>query len=125
MAVGILDVKIKFRLGQRTLTLDYRRVPFRGWGELKQTTTFTQRTLFTALNDYDLDAITALIWLERKQRERSLRYMDVYQELATADDDQDFELLDLVMNGKSLNGDEEIGGEADGVAGQDPTVGSS
>lgn len=124
MAVGVLDVKLKFRLGQRVLTLDYRRVPFTAWGELKQATTFTQRTLITALSDFDLDAITALIWLERKQRERKLRYLDVYQDLQSSDEDAEFELVDIIMNGKSATGDtgdDDSGGEA----GQDPTAGSS
>lgn len=119
MAVGVINCKIKFRLGQRHLTLDYRKVPFQAWGELKQATTFTQRTLVNALSDFDLDAITALIWLERKQRERRLRYLDVYQELQSATSDEEYELIDLVINGKSTAGE-----PTDEDEPEDPTAGS-
>jgi hypothetical protein len=121
MAVGVVDVKIKFKLGNRELTLDYRRVPFMKWSELKQTTTFTQRTLMTALDNLDLDAIVALVWLERTQRERRLSFADVYQEFQSADNDEDFEITDVIVKGKSVYGndlsDSEIEGEADPTAG--------
>lgn len=122
MAVGVLDVKMVFKLGARTLTLDFRKIPFMAWGELKQATGFTQRTLIKALDDMDLDAVVAVIWLERKQRERKLRYVEVYQELQSAESDEDFEMLDMILKGRSLSGepaDDEDQGE-DG----DPTAGS-
>lgn len=124
MAVGVVDTKIKFKLGARELTLDYRRVPFMKWGELKQTTTFTQKTLVSALFELDLDAIVALIWLERTQRERKLSYLDVHQELSNANggDDEDFEVLDLIIKGKSVNGNDTSDLEIEG--GVDPTGGS-
>jgi hypothetical protein len=124
MAVGVVDTKIKFKLGARELTLDYRRVPFMKWSELKQTTTFTQKTLVSALFELDLDAIVALIWLERTQRERKLSYLDVHQELSNANggDDEDFEVLDLIIKGKSVNGNDTSDLEIEG--GVDPTGGS-
>lgn len=124
MAVGVVDTKIKFKLGARELTLDYRRVPFMKWGELKQATTFTQKTLVSALFELDLDAIVALIWLERTQRERKLSYLDVHQELSNANggDDEDFEVLDLIIKGKSVNGNDTSDLEIEG--GVDPTGGS-
>lgn len=120
MATGVIDVKVKFKLGNRELTLDFRRVPFMKWSELKQATTFTQRTLMTALDALDLDAIAALIWLERTQRERRLNYLDVHQELANATEDEDFEVTDMIIKGKSVFGNDtrEIEVEAD------PTNGS-
>jgi len=124
MAVGVTDTKIQFKLGNRELTLDYRRVPFMKWSELKQTTTFTQRTLVTALSELDLDAIVALIWLERTQRERKLSYLDVYQEMANSDggDHEDFEITDMIIKGKSVNGNDTSNLEIEGEV--DPTVGS-
>lgn len=120
MAVGVIDTKVRFKLGNRELTLDYRRVPFMKWGELKQTTTFTQRTLMSALDNLDLDAIVALVWLERTQRERKLSFFDVYQEFQSATDDEDFEITDVIIKGKSVFGNDtrEVEGELD------PTEGS-
>lgn len=120
MAVGVVDTKIKFKWGNRELTLDYRRVPRVKWTELKQATTFTQITLVTALTQGDLDAVDALIWLERTQRERRLPFLDVSQELA--DNDEDFEVLDLIIKGKSVNGNDTSDLENEGEA--DPTSGS-
>lgn len=119
MAIGVLNVKIKFRLGARTLTMDYRKLPFQAWGELKAATSFTQRTLIAALDQLDLDAFAAVIWLERKQRERKLRYLDVYQELSAPDYNTEFEMLDVVLNDRSLSGGTDEADE-DG----DPTEGS-
>lgn len=118
MAVGVVDVKIRFKLDTRELTLDYRRVPGMKWSELKQATTFTQRTLMTAIEALDLDAIAALIWLERTQRERKLPFVDVYQEMQNSD--SDFEITDVIVKGRSVYGNDvsEIEGEAD------PTDGS-
>jgi hypothetical protein len=120
MAVGVVDIKIRFKLGTRELTLDFRKVPFMKWSELKQTTTFTQRTLVSALDALDLDAIVALIWLERTQRERKLTYLDVYQEFQSATDDEDFEITDVIVKGRSVYGNDtrEVEGELD------PTDGS-
>lgn len=122
MAVGVVDTKIRFKLGTRELTLDYRRVPFMKWSELKQVTKFTQRTLMKALDDLDLDAIVALIWLERTQRERKLNFVDVYQELQTADDDADFDITDVIIKGKSVFGNDTSNLEVEGEL--DPTDGS-
>lgn len=119
MAVGVIDTKLKFKLGARELTLDYRKVPFMAWAQLKQATTFTQRTLVTALDNLDLDAIVALIWLERTQRERRLAYTDVLQELMNADEDEDFEVTDVIIKGKSVFGNDTrtVEGEVDPTSG--------
>lgn len=122
MAVGVIDMKIRFKLGARELTLDYRRVPFMKWAELKQVTGFVQRTLMTALDNLDLDAIVAVIWLERVQRERKLNFADVRQELMNAESDEDFEVTDVIVKGKSVFGNDTRDLEVDGEL--DPTGGS-
>lgn len=120
MAVGVLKGQIKFKLGARNLTLDYRKVPFQAWGELKQAAGFTQKTFAAALLEFDLDAVVGLIWLERKQRERKLRFLDVYQELQADDADEEFELVDIIFNGTSLSGQKPVDAEEEA----DPTAGS-
>ncbi len=104
-AVGVSDVVIKFKLGERQLKLDYRKIPFTKWSELKRSVDFTQRTLVSALDELDVEAIAALIWLERCQRERRLSYMDVVSEINNAEGDApEFEVTDLIIKGKSLMG---------------------
>ena len=124
MAVGVIDTKIKFKLGDRELTLDYRRVPFSAWSQLKQATKFTQRTLVEALDAFDLDAIVGLIWLERTQRQRRLNYIDVFQELQNADHDEEFEVIDLIIKGRSVFGRDTRETDGDGEVDPDPTNGS-
>lgn len=120
---GVADVKIRFRLGERKLTLDYGKVPFSAWPQLKQATGFTQRTMVDAIiNESDLEAIVALIWLERKQRERKLRYLDVYHELEASDSDEDFEIINLSIDGRLIGDTEDEDGESDD---EDPTGGGT
>lgn len=121
MAVGVPDVQIKFQLGARKLQLDYRKVPLMGWSELKQAVSFTPQTLLAAIGNFDMEAVVALVWLERKQRERKLRYHDVYSELQSQETDEDFEILDLRKGGKSLIGEPDDDQGED----EDPTGGSS
>lgn len=121
MAVGVLDATIKFTLNGRKKTLDFRQVPFKVWPALKSSTGFTQRTLVDALISQDVEAIVALIWLERTQRERRLRYIDVYQEIEASDTDDDIDIYQLIVEGRKF-GEDEPAGEGDG---EDPTTGSS
>lgn len=121
MAVGVVEATIKFRLNGRRKTLDFRQVPFKAWPALKGATGFTQRTLIDALIAQDVEAIVALIWLERAQRERRLRYIDVYQEIESNDDDDDIEIYQLIVEGRKFGEDE----PGDGDTAEDPTTGSS
>lgn len=121
MAVGVAKARLAFTLDARRLTLDYRKVPFSAWSELKRATGFTQSTLVHALGEADLDAVVAVIWLERKQRERKLRYADVYREMEQADDDVDFEIVKLVIDGRVIIDDESDDDESDDD--EDPTAG--
>lgn len=123
MAIGVSNTQIRFRVGARTLTLDYRRVPFSSWAELKKATGFTQATLMDALGQADTEAVVGLVWLERRQRERKLRYIDVYTEVDQGDSDDEMEILRIVVNGRTYydetTGDDPASGEE-----EDPTGGS-
>lgn len=132
MATGILDCQIEFTLGTRKLVCDYGNVQFTAWGELKRTTGFTQKTLLQALAEVDLDATAALIWLERKQRERKVRIDDVYDAMQSSQDK--ILITQITIDGKDyLDGDSDEDDEdvaaavddeddADPVAPMGPTV---
>lgn len=125
MAVGVVKATIKFTLNGKKKTLDFRQVPFKAWPALKNSTGFTQRTLLDALMAQDVEAIVALIWLERVQREKRLRYLDVYQEVESSDDDDDIDVYQLIIDGRKF-GDDEPGDDTDADEGdEDPTTGSS
>ena len=103
-AIGVTDTVIRFKLGNRDLQLDFRKIPFMKWSQLKQIG-FTQRTLVSALQDLDVEAVASLIWLERCQRERKLEYSDVISEINNFEGEApEFEIIDLVIRGKSLMG---------------------
>jgi hypothetical protein len=124
MAVGVVKATIKFTLNGRKKTLDFRQVPFKVWPALKAANGFTQRTLVDALIAQDVEAIVALIWLERTQRERKLRYIDVFQEIESSDDDDDIEVYQLIVEGRKF-GDDEPDTDDEDAEGEDPTTGSS
>lgn len=124
MAVGVVKATIKFTLNGKKKVLDFRRVPFKVWPALKNATGFTQRSLIDALIAQDVEAIVALIWLERTQRERKLRYLDVFQEVESSDDDDDIEVYQLIVEGRKF-GDDEPEGDGDDDADEDPITGSS
>jgi hypothetical protein len=117
MAVGVGKVKAYFRLGDRNLVLDYRKVPANGWRAIKSTTGFTQSTLIKAVLEADIDAVVALVYLERVQRERNLNYLTVQNELDAAD--TEFEFQALSANGNTIG---EIPGDDPG---EDPTTAQS
>lgn len=99
------DVVFRFTVNGREKKLEYQQVPLRAWSELKQAIEFTPQTLISALGDQDVEAIVALIWLERKQRERALGYRQVMREVS--DDPPDVEIVGLVVNGNVIIGDED------------------
>lgn len=110
------DVAVVFKLDSRELTCHYRKVPMSAWGELKRALNYTPLTLMTALGDWDLDAIAALVWLERTQRERKLAFRDVRDEVLSGG--HEWEPVDVIREGKTSTG-EPVEPEAD------PTTGSS
>ncbi|MGH3942622.1 MAG: hypothetical protein ACRDTG_29165 [Pseudonocardiaceae bacterium] len=119
MPIGVADTTIRFRIDDRRLTLDYRKVPFSAWGELKAAVGFTQSTLVKALGDSDLDAVVALVWLERKQRERKLRFVELYHDLQHTEEHQDIEITEIVIAGRSYGDTETDADEEE----SDPTGG--
>ena len=93
------DVVLIFKLNDERKELNYRKLPFSAWQELKSSLGFTPMTLMDAVGQYDLEGIGALIWLERKQRERSLRWNEIRRELER--DDVTFESVGVIVDGVS------------------------
>lgn len=103
MAAGVLDIIIKFKIGAREKSLSYRKIPMWAWKELYDATKITQTTLPSEIGQFNPDAIAALFWLERKQRERRLTFADVRQEvLRYSADWEELELTDIIADGKSM-----------------------
>lgn len=102
MGIGVSKTTIVFRLDGERRTLDFQRVPFRAWPELKKATGFTQSSLIQAMAQSDVEAAVALVWLQRVQRDRKLRYVEVYQEYEDNDSAVDLELLELHSDGKKI-----------------------
>lgn len=113
MAVGVGKAKAYFRLGDRNLVLDYRKVPAGAWRAVKSIGGFTQSTLMRELLQGDLDAVVSVVYLERSQRERNLQYITVQNELDDADTEFEFQALDI--NGTVV-------GEVPGAEEPDPTT---
>ena len=113
------DIVLVFKLNDERKELHYRKVPFSAWSELKQQLGFTAGTLIGALGTVDLEAIGAVIWLERKQHERSLRWTDVRGSLER--DEYDFEAVDVITDGESMNGEDDDPAPPEEDAEPDPT----
>lgn len=124
MAVGIPDVTIVFKLGERQRTLVYRKVPVAAWRQLKALQGHTPLKLFSAVVDADIDAIYALIWLERCQRERELNFPTVLQELDKSNDE--FEIIYAEARGTPIIDNREDSGVSAAATEveEDPTAGS-
>lgn len=99
------DLVVVFKLNGETRRLDYRKVPFSAWSELKAQLKFTPMSLLRAVQEFDLEAFGAIIWLERKQLERKLGWPEVRRELERGD--CDFEPVDAIVDGVSTVGDDE------------------
>ena len=111
------DVQLVFRFNGKRKVLNYRKLPFSVWSELKAQLAFTPFSLIDAAQSYDLEALGAIIWLERKQLERALRWPEVRR--ALEHDDVDFEFVDAIVNGEAAVGEED---EAAAEAQADPTT---
>jgi hypothetical protein len=97
------DIVFVFDLNGERKRLEYRKLPFSAWSELKASLGFTPTTLVEAMRDYDLEAFGAIIWLERKQRERMLRWVEIRRELER--NDVDLEAVDVIVDGVSTLAD--------------------
>lgn len=106
------DVRIIFEFDGKRRELNYKKLPLSAWSELKQATGFSPRTLLDAVGDFDVEAVVGAIWLERKQRERRLKYAQAYQDLSDKWGEVEFDVHDVVVEGRSLLGPEEANGEA-------------
>jgi len=87
------NIVIDFRVDGEDKSLSYRKVPFSAWSELKRDLKFTPLTLSNAMGEFDVEAFAAIIWLERRQHERSLSWASVRSQLQK--NLLDFEIVDL------------------------------
>lgn len=104
----IPDVQVVFVCNGQRKVLDYRAVPFSAWREVK-TVGFTPVSLGEAIGDFDVEAFAALIYLERKQRERKLTWQQFVRELddRVPDVDMDAE-FDVIVDGVSQVSGEKV-----------------
>jgi hypothetical protein len=115
MASLVPDIVLIFKTGEERRELHYKRLPFTAWQELKANLGFTPLSLISGIGEFDLEAVGAVIWLERKQGDRKLRWSEVRRELES--DEIEFEFLVGLEDGKVIFGDEE---EAEAEAAHEP-----
>lgn len=96
MASLVPDISILFKTNGEEKRLDFQRVPFSAWSELKRDLHFTPKTLPEAMAEFDLEAFGAVIWLERRQTERTLSWASVRQQLDKGA--FDFEILEVLVD---------------------------
>ena len=95
------DINIQFRLNGEVKTLRFKDLPFSAWSDLKNKLQFTPWTVIEAVQKFDLEAIGALIWLERRQHERMLQWATVQRELERGD--TEFEFVDAYEGKKETD----------------------
>lgn len=98
------DVVLIFNVNGKRKELHYRKLPFSVWSELKAALAFTPTTLIDSISHSDVEAIGALIWLERKQADRKITWNDIRRELER--EDVTFEALGVVIDGQTMVGEE-------------------
>jgi hypothetical protein len=84
------DIVLVFKLNGVRKELHYRKISFSAWSELKAQLGFTPLTLGSAMALVDQEALGAIIWLERKQRERNLRWSEVRRDIENNDYELDY-----------------------------------
>lgn len=99
------NLVIVFDLNGERHRLNFRRVSFNAWSELKRELGFTPKTIIDAVGDFDVEAIGAVIWLDRRQHDRKVQWGTVRQELERADPEPEFALVDFIGDGESLLGE--------------------
>jgi hypothetical protein len=106
---SVQDITFVFKLNGVQKVLRFRKIPYSTWKELKARTGFAPLSLIVALGQNDQDAALGLIWLDRTQKERSLRWTD-------AERDFENQQVDIDVIGFTLDGKVEFGDEADVMA---------
>lgn len=109
------DIAVLFDLDGNRRRLDYRKVPFQAWSQVKQAG-FTPMTLIDqGLMQFDLDAIACVMFLDKAQSDRRASVQDTFKALM-AGDDAEFELVDILEHGRSLlGGDDDPSADGDEV----------
>lgn len=95
----VADVAFQFTLNDRELTLRYRALPLSVWEELYSSLGLEPASLIQRIEQGSPVIIAALIWLERKQRERRLTWSQFKREIE--EQDLDFEFMDILIDGVS------------------------
>lgn len=127
MSIGVLDIKVDFVLNGRTLHLDFRKVPLAAWVDLKRSAQLTPGTIVSDSAQGDPLAVGALVFLERKQRERRLRWAQFYPEYERMFEESgdDFVVTRMSVAGQEITDDDEHTVDDTGEDDEpDPTVGS-
>ena len=103
----VADIAFVFKVGERERTLRYRSLPLSAWEELYHALGLEPASIIERIEGGSPVIIAALIWLERKQRERRLTWAQAKKDIE--DQDVEFELVDLLIEGESQlrEGDEE------------------
>lgn len=97
------DIAVLFDLDGDRRRLDYRRVPFAAWAQVKKVG-FTPMTLIdSGIMQYDLEAIACVMFLDKAQTDRRATVTDTFKALM-AGEDAEFELVDVLEHGRSLLG---------------------
>ena len=90
------DISILFKLDGVDKRLDFKKVPFSAWSELKRELQFTPQTLTFAMRESDVESFAAIIWLERRQTETGLAWASVRSQFEKHV--PDFELVDGLVD---------------------------
>lgn len=93
------NIEIVFELQGRRQRLVFRDLPLRWWNDLKAQAGLTLGQLLQGLDNYDVNAIVAMVWLVRRRDKKSLSYPQVYNDLSGT---VEFELIDLIRDGESM-----------------------
>ena len=72
---------------------------------------FTPTSLLEAIQTFDVEAFAAIIWLDRKQNERALRWQTVRAELSRHEPEIKF--VDILVEGESVGDEDEPEEEPD------------
>lgn len=123
------NVTLVMKVAGRRKTLNYRKVPFKSWSELKARLKFTPQTLIEAIGDGDVEAGMAVLWLERRQRERGLSYNRFLREF-DEEKEPELDVIGMKIDDRWIiepdeEGDGSAADEDDEDEEEDPTGGSS
>lgn len=92
----VANIAIVFDLNGQRKTLRFRALPLAAWAQLYDALGLEPRTLMTRWQNGSPIVAAAMIWLERKQRERNLTWVEVERELTQHE--VEFTPVDLLVD---------------------------